>query len=176
MNEQKKWEDSILEFDKNLKNNIRKHKAHRDDMDITLVDSEHSENECIPKEKILKLSNDEDWIDIIYSKKAKDLHQLVKNEKLSEAINNLTSMQKEVLFLNIIKQFTVAEIAQAKQTTDRNIRKHRQKAIENIRAILSNNKGECDIETTAKILGVLVFWPFMIGWKIANIIYPKKAA
>lgn len=177
--EQGKWNEILLELDRVEKNNNRRHKEKRDSMDISIVDQKAENDKRFPAAKMLNPSCDEDWIDIIFGSKAEDLHQLVTDENVSLAIKNLTDCQKEVLFLNIVQQYTTAEIAEMKFTTDRNVRKHRQKAIETIQkvlGILKSKSGSMDVAMSAKILVGMLFWPFLIGWKIANKIYPKRAA
>ncbi len=179
LTEQDKWNEIVAELDRVERNNNRRHKEKRDDMDISMVDQKAENDNRFPAAKMLNLSCNEDRIDIIFGSKAGDLHQLVTDEIVSRAIKNLTDCQKEVLFLNIIRQYTTAEIAEMRFTTDRNVRKHRQKAIQTIQkalGILKSTSGEIDVAMSAMILVGMLFWPFLIGWKIANRIYPKSAA
>ena len=75
----------------------------------------------------------EDWLDIIFSQKPEDLHQLVEDTKVSRALKELTSQQKKILLENLVWGFSTKEIAKANGCSVRNITKHRQKALEQIR-------------------------------------------
>jgi len=174
--EQEKWQGELDKFHTQVRNNNRRHKEKRDRMDTTIADREPEEDERVPKAKMLKLSNDEDWIDIIYGRKPEDLHQLVSDPKISEAIQGLTFKQKQVLSLNVVHQFTTNEIAQMTGTTDRNVRKHRDKALETIRkaiGLLQDNKGEVNMHAALFILLWLTLPTFMVGWEISKRICPK---
>lgn len=145
-------------------------------MDTTIADRDPDEGEAYPAVKMLKLSNHEDWIDIIYSRRYQDLHHLVSNPKISAAIESLTDKQKEVLFLHIVHQYTPQEIAAMTKATDRNIRKHKEKALKAIRkaiGVMQDNKAEGYIDATVIILGWLTLPTFMVGWEISKRIYPR---
>lgn len=183
----KTWQKALNELNCEKRNNNRKHDYHRDDMDTTVVDRQLEEDEITPPAaKMLKLSNHEDWLDIIYSRKPEDLHELVTDEAVSAAIRKLTSPQKEVLFLNTVHQFTVAEIAAMKGVSERNIRKIRQRAIEGVHRfleVLGDRRGEGTADCVVPVLifniFCLVWWPlnsFLAGWFIAKWIYPRIKA
>lgn len=159
-----------------IENNERRHKEHRDDMDITVLERNREEDELFPKAKILKICRPDDWDEIIFSRAPGDLHELVSDETISRAIESLTEKQKEVLFYNIVHQFTVKEIAEFTQTSDRNIRKHKEKALEAIRTFISaakNSNGSIDIKAAVIVLNWLLLPTFMIGWKISKRLCPK---
>lgn len=178
------WKTVLDELNSELRNNDRKHDEHRDDMDTTIVDRQPKENEIIPGAKMLKLSSDKDWIDMIYSRKPEDLQELVTDEAISKAIKGLTLPQKEVLFWNVIYCFKTSEIAAARGVSERNIRKIRQRALKNIHKVLDaveNQKGEATVDVAVTILITCIFvdflpWPFFIGWLVSNRIYPKLKA
>ncbi|ADU26828.1 hypothetical protein [Ethanoligenens harbinense] len=100
-------------MDKGERNNDRRHQAHRDDADTTLADRQAVDEESIPGVKMLRLSQCEDWADLIFSHRAKDLHELVTDEAVSNVIRDLTLPQKEVLFLNVVHHFKTSKIAAA---------------------------------------------------------------
>lgn len=172
----KHWQNILDGLDHEEDNNNRKHSEHRDDMDTTAADRQLDEDETIPPAKMLKLSHEEDWLDIIYSRRAEDLHELVSDEAVSEAIRKLTRLQKEVLSLYAVHRFTVPEIAAMKSVSERNIRKIRQRAIENIHKTLADKKGEGDLKISVEIFFFFIACPFWIGWHISNWIYPKIKA
>jgi len=174
--EQEKWQGELEKLHTQVRNNNRRHKKKRDRMDTTIADREPEEGERVPKAKMLKLSNDEDWIDIIYGRRPEDLHQLVSDPQISEAIKGLTFKQKQVLSLNVVHQLTTNEIAQMTDTTDRNVRKHRDKALETIRkaiGLLQGNKGEVNMHAVLFTLLWLTLPTFMVGWEISKRICPK---
>jgi hypothetical protein len=142
-------------------------------MDITITERDPKDGETYPKAKLLKLSRNEDWLDIIFSQRHQDLHHLAEDEKVSAAIQNLTDKQKQVLHLNTVWQYTTQDIAEMLHTTDRNIRKHREKALEAIRRAVCGNNGEGYADIAAFILGWIVISTFMIGWAIAKRAYPN---
>lgn len=175
----KNWKTVLDGLDGELRNNDRKHDEHRDDMDTTIVDRQAEENEIFSGAKTLKLSSDEDWLDMIYSRKAEDLQELVTDEAVSKAIGRLTLPQKEVLFWNVVHCFKLSEIAAARGVSERNIRKIRQRALESIRRTLetvSNRKAEGTMDAAALVLVGVICWPFMVGWLVADWIYPKLKA
>ena len=142
-------------------------------MDITITQRNPKEGEAYSKSKILKLSRHEDWLEIIFSKSYRDLHHLVENSEVSAAIKRLTDKQKQVLHLNIVEEYTIQNIAAMLGTTDRNVRKHREKALDFIRQAVSGNSGEGYVSTATAILGWIVIPTFMIGWEIARRAYPR---
>lgn len=175
----KNWKAVFDELNGELRNNDRKHDEHRDDMDTTIVDRQPEENEIFSGTKMLKLSNDEDWLDIIYSRKPEDLQELVTDEAVSKAIRKLTLPQKEILFLNVIHLFKTSEIAAARGVSERNIRKIRQRALESLRKTLetvSSRRAEGTVGAGALMLVGVICWPFMVGWLVADWIYPKLKA
>jgi RNA polymerase sigma factor (sigma-70 family) len=167
--EDKEW---LAELDREERNNNRKHKSHRDDIDVTIAERDPEDWETYPRAKLLKLSRHEDWLEIIFSQRSQDLHHLTEDEKVSAAIKNLTEKQKQVLHLNIVWQYTTQDIAEMLGTTDRNVRKHREKALEAIRRAVAGSGGEGYAETAAAILGWMIIPTFMIGWAIAKRTYP----
>lgn len=173
-NEQKEqWEDILTEENQRIDNNNRRHKENKDDFDTTLLERNREENELFPRAKVLNICRPEDWDDIIFSRTPDDLHELVSDETISRAIQSLTEKQKEVLFYNVVRQFTVKEIAEFNQTSDRNIRKHREKALEAIRAFIENENGTGSIKSAVIVLSWLLLPTFMIGWEISKRICPR---
>lgn len=175
----KNWKAVFDELNGELRNNNRKHDKHRDDMDMTIVDRQPEENEIFSGAKMLKISNDGDWLDIIYSRKPEDLQELVTDEAVSKAIRKLTLPQKEILFLNVVHLFKTSEIAAARGVSERNIRKIRQRALESIRRTLktvSSRRAEGTVGGAALVLVGVICWPFMVGWLVADWIYPKLKA
>lgn len=176
------WKALLQGMDNEERNNNRRHKAHRDDVDTTLADRQAGDEESIPGTKMRKLSQSEDWADTIFSRRAEDLHELVTDEAVSGAIRNLTLPQKEVLFLNVVHRFKTSEIAAARGVSERNIRKIRQRALESIRNFLetvSSRKAEGYADGAVFVLISVIcwpLWPFLVGWLTANWIYPRLKA
>lgn len=131
------WNGVIRALDSFDANNERRHKEHRADMDIRLVDCGSNEGEYCSLADLLKLSDSGDWLDAIYSRAPEDLYQLVEEYPVSEALRELTPIQKQVLFLNILHRIPAKDIAAMLGCSVRNITKHRQKALENIRLLVT---------------------------------------
>lgn len=130
------WNGVVHALDCFDANNERRHREHRADMDISVVDCGLNEGEYCDLADLLRLSNSDDWLDAIYSRKPEDLYQLVEEYPVSEALRELTPIQKQVLFLNIVHGVPAKDIAAMLGCSVRNITKHRQKALETIRFLV----------------------------------------
>lgn len=180
--EQKHWLPILLEMDREEQNNERRHRSHRADMDTTIVDREPEPGEQYSAAGLLKLGRCDDWDDIIFSRNPSDLYQLVEEYPTSAALNELSPLQKEILLENVVLNVPAKDIAQAKNCGTRNITKHRQKALEKIRFLvtgegLRKRPGEGYLGSLTETLCWIVFPTFMLGWEISKRIYPqlKKA-
>lgn len=131
------WDGVVQMLDHFDVNNERRHKEHRADMDISVVDCGLDESEYYKSADLLRLSTPDDWLDVIYSRNSEDLYQLVGEYPVSEALRELTMAQKQVLFLNIIHKMPSSEAAAVLDCSVRNITKHRQKALERIRFLVT---------------------------------------
>ena len=131
----KDWDGVLAALDQYDKNNNRRHKAHRDDMDVTVVDREPDDagEFRYPAASLLKLSSPADWLDIIYSQRPEDLHQLLTDDAASKALKGLTQKQKTVLLEHIVWGRSTREIAEEMRCSVRNIVKHRQVALDRVR-------------------------------------------
>jgi len=167
------WNGVLDTLDQYDTNNERRHQSHRADMDTAIVDRGLEEGECYRVPDMLKLSRCEDWEEIIFSQSPEDLHQLVENAQISQALKDLSPTQKVVLLENFVHNNSTAEIAEALGTGMRNITKHRKIALEQIRAMLENNSGEATVGTVVGVLAAILFPTFFIGWKISERIYPS---
>lgn len=128
------WEGIIRTLDRYDENNERRHRSHRDDIDITIPERKADDGQDTYRiSDMMRLCCWEDWLDIIFSQKPEDLHQLAEDIKVSQALEELTSQQKKILLENLVWGFSTKEIAQANGCSVRNITKHRQKALEQIR-------------------------------------------
>lgn len=128
------WDGVLAALDQYDRNNQRRHKVRRDDMDITAVDRDLDDEDFrYPAASLLKLSSPADWLDIIYSQNPEDLHQLVTDVSVSEALKGLTQKQKKVLLEHIVWGRSTREIAEEMQCSVRNIVKHRQVALGRVR-------------------------------------------
>lgn len=176
--EQDYWLPILLEMDREEQNNERRHRSHRADMDITIADREPEPGEAYCTADILKLSRCEDWDDIIFSQSPSDLYQLVEEYPTSAALKELSPLQEEILLENVVWGIPAKDIAERKNCGTRNITKHRQKALEKIRFLvtgegLRNRPGEGYISSPTETLCWIIFPTFMIGWEISKRIYPR---
>jgi len=134
------WDKVVAELNRYDANNERRHKTHRDDMDLTLLDRKAKDGEYFCGNRLLKLGRANDWIDIIFSQNPEDLHHLVEDEAISAALRELTPVQKKVLLDNIVHCFPAENLAKEAGCSTRNITKHRQKALEMIRRSIGIEK------------------------------------
>lgn len=136
------WDGVLAELDLFDENNERRHKLHRDYLDLTLLERQANEDDYYCKGKLLRLSlsRPEDWNEIIFSRNPEDLHQLVEEYPVSEALRELTPMQKKILLLNIVHGIPTKELAEDMGCSTRNITKHRQKALETVRFLVTGEK------------------------------------
>lgn len=136
------WDGVLAELDLFDENNERRHKLHRDYLDLTLLERQANEDDYYCKGKLLRLSlsRPEDWNKIIFSRNPEDLHQLVEEYPVSETLRELTPMQKKILLLNIVHGIPTKELAEDMGCSTRNITKHRQKALETVRFLVTGEK------------------------------------
>ena len=124
-----KWKTVLDELDNTEKCNERRHKEKRDMLDITLCQCQNDNDDYISSKIKLKLSTtDENWIDWIFSKSSADLYQLTESKELSKSLMTLTTTQRKVVFLFYIHGFSVKDIARIFGSSERNIRKIRERA------------------------------------------------
>lgn len=90
--------------------------------------------EYLSSEIKLKLSDtDENWLEWIFSRSSADLYQLTGNIQLAKSLQTLTAMQRKVVFLFYIHGFSVKDIAALLGSSERNIRKLRERAREHMK-------------------------------------------
>lgn len=106
-------------------------------MDVTIADREPYEGEQYRVVDLLKLSRPEDWDEIIFSQRAEDLYQLVEEYPVSAALQELTPIQKRVLFENVVHGIPAKDIAEAMGCSVRNVTKHRKAALDKIRSLVT---------------------------------------
>ncbi|MCL2299951.1 MAG: hypothetical protein FWC27_07375 [Firmicutes bacterium] len=104
---------------------------HLDDMDITLLDRENDGCQ-LDTSKALRIASDLDYLDLIFTRRPEDLHEVVTDDALSAAIKRLTACQKEALFLRMQPHTKTKDLAGDLGSSPRNIRKHLAKARETI--------------------------------------------
>lgn len=138
--EQDRWIPILQELDQQDKNNERRHRSHRADMDTTIVDREPEEGEAYRVADLLKLSQCEDWEDIIFSQRPEDLYQLVTEYPTSASLKELPPRQAEILLENIVHGTPTKDLAEQAGCSMRNITKHRQKALVAVRQMVTGNK------------------------------------
>ena len=134
------WNGVVAALDQYDRNNQRRHKAHRDDMDITVVDRDLDDEDFrYPAASLLKLSSPADWLDIIYSQNPEDLHHLVTDAAVSKALKELTHKQKKVLLEHIVWGRSTKEIAEKMYCSVKNIVKHRQTALDRVQQAIAKS-------------------------------------
>lgn len=127
------WKGVVRTLDRYDENNERRHRSHRDDIDITIPERKaDDEKDTYRISDMMRLCCWKDWLDIIFSQRPEDLHHLVEDTKVCQALRRLTLQQKEILLKNIVWEFSTKEIAAVNGCSVRNITKHRQKALEQI--------------------------------------------
>ena len=136
------WDSVLAELDLFDENNERRHELHRDYLDITLLERQANDDDHYCKDKLLRLSlsRTEDWNEIIFSRNPEELYQLVEEYPVSEALRELTPIQKKVLLLNVVHGIPAKDLAEVMGCSTRNITKHRQKALETVRFLVTGEK------------------------------------
>lgn len=130
------WKGVVWTLDRYDENNERRHKSHRDDLDITIPERKaDDEQDTYRISDMMRLCCWKDWVDIIFSQMPEDLHHLVGDTKVSQALKKLTPQQKKILLENLVWGFSTKEIARAEGCSVRNITKHRQKALKQVRQV-----------------------------------------
>lgn len=133
------WQGVLQALDAFDANSERRERAHRTGLDVTLADRAPRTGERFRPADLLRLSRREDWDDMIFSQRPEDLYQLVGERPISAMLRELTPVQQQVLFDNIVREVPVKDIAQAMGCSDRNITKHRQKALEKLRRSINQS-------------------------------------
>lgn len=127
--------DEIARMDRKEKDHERYiRRKWRDSYDLSKLEIgyDNESDEGIPP-RILNLLRERDWLEFIYTKRYQDMHELFSDEKLCDIVKNLNDKRKEVLFLCFLQGYKTTEIAQMKGLSERNIRKLRANALEEIR-------------------------------------------
>ena len=132
------WKGVVRTLDRYDENNERRHRSHRDDLDITIPERKTDDGQDTYRiSDMMRLCCWKDWVDIIFSQKPEDLHHLVEDTKVSQELKALTPQQKKILLENLVWGFTTKEIAKSEGSSVRNITKHRQKALEQVRQAIT---------------------------------------
>ena len=132
-------------FDDYDKNTDRRHEDRRDDFDLTCLNGGISADGHYQIPESLKLYEEDDWLDIIFSQQAGDLPNLVAEYPVSGAMRELTPQQQEILRLNIVFGIPTKDIAKQMGCTTRNITKQRQQALEKIRFLVTGQRKPEDL-------------------------------
>jgi len=128
------WKGVVQTLDQYDENNERRHRSHRDDLDISIVERKADDGQDTYRiSDMMRLCCWEDWIDIIFSQRPEDLHHLVEDTQTIRALRELTPQQKKILLENLVWGLSTKEIAEADGCSVRNITKHRQRALEQVR-------------------------------------------
>lgn len=134
------WDGVVQALDDYDRNNDRRHEDHRDDFDFSCLNGGICADGHYQIPERLKLYKEDDWLDIIFSRTASDLPNLVTEYPVSAAIRELTPQQQEILRLNIVFRIPAKDIAKQMGCTTRNITKQRQKALEKIRLLVAGRR------------------------------------
>lgn len=128
------WKPMLDELDREEDCNNRRHKEKRDMLDMTLCECQNEKEGYLSSEIKLKLSDtDEDWLEWIFSRSPVDMYQLTGDIGLAKSLQTLTVMQKKVVFLFYVHGFSVIDIAALLGSSERNIRKLRERAREHMK-------------------------------------------
>ena len=139
------WDGVVQALDDYDKNNDRRYEDHRDDFDLSCLNGVTSADGHYQIPESLKLYEEDDWLDIIFSQQAGDLPNLVAEYPVSQAMRELTPQQQEILRLNIVFGIPTKDIAKQMGCTTRNITKQRQKALEKIRFLVTGQRKPEDL-------------------------------
>lgn len=134
------WDGVIAELDWFDENNQRRHETHRDDLDITLLDRQARDGDHFCAHRLLKLSRAADWDEIIFSQDPEDLHHLVEEYPVSAALRELSPVQKKILLENIVYGISTKSLAEEIGCSTRNITKHRKKALDTVRLLVTGER------------------------------------
>lgn len=108
------WRGVVQALDRYDENNERRHRSHRDNIDITIPERKVvDEQDTYRISDVMRLCCWDDWLDIIFSQKPEDLYHLVEDTEVSQALKGLTSQQKKILLENLVWGFSTKEIAAA---------------------------------------------------------------
>lgn len=134
------WTGIVQALDQYDQNNDRRHGDHRDYFNPSLLERspEGEEGYQIPQQ--LRLFQEDDWLDIIFSQDSADLPELVTEYPTSVAMRNLTPQQREILRQNIVFGIPAKDLAEEMGCTTRNVTKQRQKALEKIRLLVTGHQ------------------------------------
>mgnify|MGYP000057908372 FL=1 len=94
--QQEDWAGVVQALDDYDKNNDRRHEDHRDDFDLSCLNGVTSADGHYQIPESLKLYEEDDWLDIIFSQQAGDLPNLVAEYPVSQAMRELTPQQQEI--------------------------------------------------------------------------------
>lgn len=138
------WDGVVQALDDYDKNNDRRHEDRRDDFDLSCLNGGISTDGHYQIPKSLKLYEEDDWLDIIFSQESEDLPNLVAEYPVSGAMRELMP-QQEILRLNIVFGIPTKDIAKQMGCTTRNITKQRQKALEKICFLVTGQRKPEDL-------------------------------
>lgn len=120
------FKEVISIWDRNDSNRERKERYHEVGRSVVPLEYGASEDGIVfpmPGNKVLwRQILKGDFIDAIFNCPF-EMHELVENERLAEAVRNLKPEHKELLFYLIVKNLSLQQIAAIKKCTDRNVRK-----------------------------------------------------
>ena len=139
------WDGVLQALDNYDDNNDRRHGEHRDDFEFSLLNGGISEGGHYQIPENLKVYEENDWLELIFSQRGEELPELMGEYPISSAMRELTPRQLEILRLNIVFGIPTRDIAEQMGCTTRNITKQRQKALEKIRFLVTGQRKTEDL-------------------------------
>jgi DNA-directed RNA polymerase specialized sigma24 family protein len=128
--EYERWKAELAaDYKRELERDRKRRSEHQDGMDITELDR-NNDDISLNTSKALRITSDLDYLDIIFTQRPEDLHEVVTDEALIAAIKKLTRCQKEAMFLRMQPHTKTKQAAEDLGSSPRNIRKHLAKARE----------------------------------------------
>ena len=126
----------------------------------------------LPEEVRNSIYQDKCWFDMSkYLPEGSDEDpDLYLNTEIVDGLHELTELQREVLFRNIINRESTESIARDKQCTSRNIRDIRSRALKHLRSKLTKHEGSGNPK--AVVFAILAMFAVVFGLYILAPIYP----
>lgn len=140
------------------------------------ADSRHSNSynpeAFLPEEVRNSIYQDKCWFDMSkYLPEGSDVDpDLYLSTEIVDGLHELTELQREILFRNIINRESTESIARDKQCTSRNIRDIRSRALKHLRSKLTRHEGSGDPKVV--VLALLAVLAIYFGLEILTPIYP----
>jgi DNA-directed RNA polymerase specialized sigma24 family protein len=132
-----RWNEIVEEMDRKDARKEKRLQQKKDGADITLADRD-DDNEYLDISRLFKLSCDTDYLEIIFSQRYEDIHELITDEAKAKIVKGLTDRQKQIFFLTEVQRLKTKDAAKILKTTSRNILKVKETAAKNARRQLQD--------------------------------------